>query len=426
MADIFTNKAPKEIAVIPFYATAAIFFLVLSVLLCIAAPDLTGHYFHPHILAIVHAAALGWATMIILGAAYQLLPVICERELFSTRMAFLSYLLLTIGTCLLVWCFWHFDTGKWLIAGGTCIALASYLYAFNIYRTASDSSTSQIHQHFLLISAFWLCFTTTVGLLLAINLNYTFIPRNHLDMLKLHAHAGIAGWFLQLICGVGAKLIPMFLLGKSKKDWLLYASLILQNLGLILFLVDGYSNPVNLKMSIYALFVALGTFCWLLYIADAYKHRLRKKVDVFMRYTAFSALFQILAFGLIPIILINKSTQWTALYGTLIFLGWITGIILGKTFKTLPFIVWNNRYKNLHGKAKIPMPKQLYSENIVRYQYYGYLGTLILMCAGIIWNQGPIIQVATASWIIVALFYGYNVFRIIFHKTTIEHGHIPL
>src|SRR5690606_5749695 len=110
MADIFVNKAPKELAVIPFYATAAVFFLLLSLLLCFSALELTGHYFNPHILAIVHTAALGWGTMIIFGAAYQLLPVICEQELFSTRIAFLSYLLLTTGSIGLIACFWIFDT----------------------------------------------------------------------------------------------------------------------------------------------------------------------------------------------------------------------------------------------------------------------------------------------------------------------------
>lgn len=416
MADIFVNKAPKELAVIPFYGTAAVFFLLLSILLFISAGELTGHYFNPPILAIVHTAALGWGTMVIFGAAYQLLPVICERELFSTRLAFLSYVLLTIGTCGMIWCFWTFDMGWAMILSGAAVVCGSYLYAFNLYQTANDSNKSQVHQHFLLLSAFWLCFTTTIGLLLAINLRYTFIPRNHLEILKLHAHAGIAGWFLQLICGVGAKLIPMFLLGKSKRTWLLYAALILQNVGLILFLADGYFNPVTMRMSMYGLLVALGTICWLLYIIDAYRHRARKKIDFLMKHAGISAICLSLAFMSIPVILVYQQTKWAALYGTFIFLGWITGIILGKTFKTLPFIVWNKRYKNLNGKAKIPMPKQLYQEKLIPYQYYLYLGTLCLTSVGIALEQSFLLQIASIAWIIVSLLYGYNVFRVIFHK----------
>src|SRR5690606_28617244 len=109
MADIFINKAPKELAVIPFYGTAALFFVLLCTLLFFSASTLGGHYFSPSILAIVHTAALGWGTMVIFGAAYQLLPVICERELYSTPLALLSYFLLTIGTCGMIWSFWWFD-----------------------------------------------------------------------------------------------------------------------------------------------------------------------------------------------------------------------------------------------------------------------------------------------------------------------------
>ena len=423
MADIFVNKAPKEYVVVPFFGTAAVFFLLLSILLCLSAKEIPGHYFNPHILAIVHTAALGWGTMVIMGAAYQLLPVICENELASTRLAFLSYLLLTLGTSILVGCFWIFHTGRLMIFAGACIVFSSYLYTFIIYRTASDTNRSPIHQHFLLISACWLCFTTTVGLLLAINLPYTFIPRNHMDMLKLHAHAGIVGWFLQLICGVGAKLIPMFLLGKSKKTGLLYAALIPQNLGLILFLVDGYFNPLGKRTLLYAILIVLGTICWAIYLGDAYRHRARKKVDIPMRHTAFSLMCKTFAFLSIPIVLYSQQTKWAALYGSLIFLGWITAIILGKTFKTLPFIVWNRRYKNLNGRVKIPMPKQLYSEKIVQYQYHLYMATFATMCIAIVFKLTLLLQITGVAWIIVALLYGYNVFRIIFHKTKVSHEH---
>ena len=95
MASINIGKAPKNSAVLPFYGTGAIFFLALTLMLFISPTALEGHYFQPHLLAIVHTAALGWGTMVIFGASYQLLPVICERDLYSPSLALLSYLFLT-------------------------------------------------------------------------------------------------------------------------------------------------------------------------------------------------------------------------------------------------------------------------------------------------------------------------------------------
>src|SRR5690606_7768072 len=128
MVDIFINNAPKELAGIHFYGTAALLFVLLFTLLILYSFTLGGKYISPSILAIVHTAALGWGTMVIFGAAYQLLPVICERELYSTPLAVLSYILLTIGTCGMIWSFWWFDMGWLMIVSGSCVVGSSYLY----------------------------------------------------------------------------------------------------------------------------------------------------------------------------------------------------------------------------------------------------------------------------------------------------------
>ena len=424
MADIQIGKAPQGIAVLPFYGTAAVFFLVLCILMLLSAGELTGHYFSPHVLAIVHAAALGWGTMVIFGAAYQLLPVICERDLYSVRLAFASYVLLVIGTALLVGSFWTFRADGMMIAGGASVVSAALLYTINAFVTASIGMRYTIQKAFIVSSALWLCITTTAGLLLAINLSHTFIPRNHLDLLKLHAHAGLAGWFLQLIAGVSAKLVPMFLLGKSRRTWLLYVALVFQNLGLVLFLADGYFNPIAGKMLVYAGIVGLGILAWLAYLADAYRRRVRKKVELLMKHTMVSFICLLMGLALLPVAYYAPDTKWTAIYGTFLFLGWVTGIILGKTFKTLPFIVWNNRYQGLHGKAKVPLPKQLYDERLTVYQFYLYIGAFSLLVVGMVANEVWVIRAALCLWLLLAAVYLRNVIRILFHKPLTPDGTI--
>jgi cbb3-type cytochrome oxidase subunit 1 len=69
--------------VVTHYVAAAFCFLILSFMMLLSVKAFIGHYFHPQILAITHMAALGWGTMIILGASYQLIPVVLETELYS-------------------------------------------------------------------------------------------------------------------------------------------------------------------------------------------------------------------------------------------------------------------------------------------------------------------------------------------------------
>ncbi|MGF7232452.1 hypothetical protein [Arachidicoccus sp.] len=422
MPSINIGNAPKNSAVLPFYGTGALYFVALSFMLFFAAPDLLFHYFNPHILGMVHTAALGWGTMIIFGAAYQLLPVICERDLYSERLSFLSYCFLAVGVTILVIAFWNFFTGFWMILGGSCIVIAAALYLINVWQTTLICSKYSIQKMFVLSSAVWLLFTVSLGLILAINLAFPFIKGNHLDILKLHAHAGLAGWFLQLITGVSIKLVPMFLLGKSKKEILLKWSFALQNTGLILFLLDGFFYGTSFRFLCYALLIFSGIILWLIFLYDVFSNRIKKAVDFSMRHTFVSLLCLIMSCLLIPFVYFFSGTKWAILYGTLLFLGWISSIIMGMTFKTLPFIVWNDHYKKLNGKVRVPLPKQLYNEKWLHYQFFIFLGAILLLALGICIVSIVLIRIALFFWIILALVYVTNVAKVLNHKTKILDG----
>lgn len=421
MADINIGKAPQNSAVLPFYTTGALAFAMLCLAILFTPHTFTAHYFNPHLLAIVHIAALGWGTMVIFGAAYQLLPVICEQNLYSEKIASLTWYLLTAGTMLLTYNFWHLHTGWPMVLGGALIVLSVGLYGLNVIMTTQIFKKYTVQKLFVVSSATWLLVTVVVGLLLAINLSYPFFNKNHLDILKLHAHAGLAGWFLQLVAGVSSKLVPMFLLGKSSKDKLLETAFVFQNLGLILFLADGYFNGISLRSLLYALLVLVGIIYWFLYLYNAYKNRLRKKIELLMIHTFISFLCLLLAVLLIPIVYMASGYQWAMLYGTLLFMGWITSIILGKTFKTLPFIIWNNHYKDLSGKVKVPLPKQLYSEKLTVWQFRCFIAAFLTFALGIIVQYIPVIWIGSVFWLVVAILYCINVFKLLLHKTkTIE------
>ncbi len=419
MAHIHIGRAPGNKAVLPFYATGAVAFLVLCIVMLCTPQSFTQHYFTPHLLTIVHIAALGWGTMIIFGAVHQLLPVICEQDLYSEKMAAASWYTLTLGIILLTWKFWNLDTGWVMITGGSLIVLSVVLFVINVLKTTAIFRKFTTQKLFIISSALWLLFTVSVGLLLAVNLGLTspIFRVSHLEILKLHAHMGIAGWFLQLIAGVSTKLVPMFLLGKSDKEHLLKKAFIFQNLGLILFLLDGYFFAVTGRVLIYAAIVLAGIIFWLLYLYDVFRNRLRKRIELLMKHTFLSFLSLILAVLLIPVVYYSDGYRWTMVYGTLIFLGWITNIILGKTFKTLPFIIWNNQYKHLSGKAKIPLPKDLFSEKLTIWQFRLFIAAFLVFALGLALQQLTVIRIGLVLWLAVAVIYCLNVFKLIFHQS---------
>jgi len=418
MITLSIGKAPRNSAVLPFYGASAIFFLALTVLMFIAADSFKEHFFHPHTLALVHTAALGWGTMIIFGAAYQLMPVIFEEELYSSKIAFVSFWFLLIGSITLIVSFWFFQVGLAMITGGSLILIAVILYNLNVFRTAVKSALT-IQKLLLMSSALWLFVTVTVGVLLAINLYYPYIPSNHLEILKLHAHIGFAGWFLQLITGVSSKLVPMFLFGKSENIKLIKIAFVFQNIGLVAFLIDDFFIGASDRIFIYYILVLIGILFWLAYLRDVYVKRIKKKVDIQMRHTFISMISLLIALTLIPVVLMVSGNQWSILYGTFIFLGWISAIIFGKTFKTLPFIIWNMHYKDVHGKRNMPLPKDLYIEKLLSYQFWCFVSALIVLILGILLGQIIIIKIGLLIWIVVALLYVFNVAKVFLHKKII-------
>ena len=125
--DAVKNTSHK--VVIPFYSYAALALLAANLLLFFSAESFTGHYFHPHILAITHAMALGWGTMIILGASHQLLPVLTESRLYSVALAYLSFAAAAAGIPLLLYGFYVFNMGwpaRWGASGVVLIPEAPW------------------------------------------------------------------------------------------------------------------------------------------------------------------------------------------------------------------------------------------------------------------------------------------------------------
>ncbi|HSQ43637.1 MAG TPA: hypothetical protein VLM16_01495, partial [Ginsengibacter sp.] len=218
--------------VLPFYVYAALSFLVATFLLFFSSSAFLQNYFHPQTLAITHVMALGWGTMIILGASHQLVPVLIENKLYCNTLVYLSFVLAAIGIPLLVYSFYTFYFGWQAQWGAILINAAVIFYLINIAISMVKSKKENVHAVFVFTATLWLLITTIVGLCLIINFTHNLLSQDSLAYLPLHAHLGIIGWFLLLVIGVGSRLIPLFLISKYDNKKLLWWIYILINIGL--------------------------------------------------------------------------------------------------------------------------------------------------------------------------------------------------
>lgn len=418
-----TNSPIKNTSykvVLPFYGYAALSFLIATVLILTNTSAFTQHYFNPHTLAITHTMALGWGTMIILGASHQLFPVMIEGKLHSNVLAYLSFIFAGIGIPLLVFAFYEFNFGWMAKAGSILINLAVFSYLANLWLSIYHSKSRNVHAVFAFTAVLWLFTTTLLGLLLVWNFTSNILSKSSIDFLSLHAHLGIIGWFLLMIIGVGSRLIPMFLISKyenKKRLWLVYA---LINVGLTSFIFMFF---LSVKMELYFIpmgFIAVGVILFGNHIYWSYAKRIRKKVDEQVKISMLSVALTLVPIMVLIAIIVLLSTvnslQLVMLYGFTIFFGWITTIILGMTFKTLPFIIWNKVYSKIAGLGKTPNPKELFSNTIFIASGIAYLVGFIIFGLGIIQTNVLFLNIGAIFLLITAVLYNFNVFKILFHK----------
>jgi hypothetical protein len=99
-------------------------------------------------------------------------------------------------------------------------------------------------------------------------------------------------------------------------------------------------------------------------------------------------------------------------YGYSFFGGFITTLIMGQTFKTLPFIIW----MHLTRPDRLPelQPKDLYKENLVLLQTAIYLPGFLLFLSGILLPLKYFMYAGSIMMIIASVIYFVHVLYVVY------------
>lgn len=411
------NNAPSPYVVLPFYGTASIFWFLVCLLLFIFPEFLRIHFSHPSLVAITHIIVLGVITMVIFGALHQLVPVFFQKKIFNEHLGFGSYLLLTSGTLILTGGMFFLKNPILLVLGGSLIIGSFASLAVNLF-SVIQLNQKEPEKILITTSLFYLTLTPLIGITLVFVKYMGFSWTIDINLLKLHVVSGLFGWLLQLIMGVSSILLPMFFLHHPKDKKLLMASFILLNATIIsviasLFLAKSISN--------YLLFtgIPISILLFLIFIVKSYKGRIKKLLDNGLRISTFSLVNLAVLILFCALSFQFYKSEMELFYKSMLFIylvGFIIYLILGQTFKTLPFIIWLWNYKSIIGKEKIPLPKDLYSERSVSIIKYSHLLGLSIVVVGFYLDHLLVLRTGFFFLSTAAFFYTQETFKLIFHK----------
>ena len=314
------------------------------------------------VLALVHTATLGWWTMTIMGAMYQLVPVVLVTRLRAVTLAYCQTLLYLVGVICLISGFW-FNQIALLASGGTLVAVAATLFAVHLLATILLSPRRPLTAAYLLASLVYLLVVVNLGLTAALNLHWGFLGAATQRLLFAHLAVGLGGWLALTVIGVSYKLVPMFALVHRSSERFGWGLLIALNLGLVsLALSLGLAAPtwmVELAGGV----LALGLLGFVYDFWRMLRARHKQTIDVMQRFAVvapgYLSLGVLLGSAIVAFHLDSPfGSLWLAV-AYLVLLGWIGQSILGNLQKIVPFLVWNQRYASRIGREKVPLLRDL-------------------------------------------------------------------
>jgi hypothetical protein len=373
---------------IPSIGTPLRFFLVapafgiLAGLLLIGYPELLANRWLPATFAFTHLLTLGVGAMVMLGALFQVLPVVSNSAVPGDRIIapwvhhgmVWGTLALTVG--FLTSSAWLMGLAAVLLASGFGLFVSAFGTGLVRAHPAGDTTVT------LRLAALSLVATLVLGgMQLSLHLwpeAGLYLPRQT----ELHAFVGGFGWVLLLVMGVSFQVIPMFHVAPAFPHW------VCRQLTLVIFTANAVVLLAGEPVAAYALPLTLAAA--ILYAAVALKvlmARKRKLVDYTVRFwqLGLSQLFAaaLLALGLIFV----EGGAWRApvelLLGLVFALGFVLSVMLGMLQKIVPFLIYLHLQRMTLAnpqtmRVKLPHMKALIPTERSRWQYR--LQLLLLPC----------------------------------------------
>ena len=423
---IVGKMSPSYKMVRKYFIASILGFTVLTLVVFLNAESVKGYHFQPVLLGITHIATLGWITMIIFGAMFQLVPVVLQVKLYSEKLAEVQFWIYLAGLTGMVLSFFRFDTFL-LTIFASLVSLAMLLFIFNISASMIKVKDWNITGTYIAVALFYLLLTVVAGIMMAVNLYAPYFKTNHLEYLKLHAVLAFVGWVSMVVMGVSYKLIPMFSLSHSfslKPAKWVFVSI---NAGLILLTIEYHLPQRTIILPIGTLLIAIGNLIFLYQVYLIMKSRVRRNLDVGLTYSMMSFGMMLIA-TLLGVFLVFENfldpahlSKLVLIYGYLILFGYLSLIIIGQMYKIVPFLVWFHKFSIKVGLEPVPMLKDMFNEKFAKIEFVMMNSALVGTIGAIAFENKLMIYISTGLMFLSSLFFLKNMVSI-FSMRGIRNG----
>jgi hypothetical protein len=398
------DQAPPLAIPASFMLNAPAAMIAAGALLAVAGERALGSSWDGAALAMLHLGTLGFLLSVMLGALYQMTPVLAGAPVPWVRLAHGVHGLLVLGVALLTWGMSAYSPPGFALAGGALLLAAlGFLAPIAVALARAPARTGTVAAMRLSIVA--LALVVALGGYLAYHRAGPGYTADWVQLRHGHGALGLVGWVGGLITGVSWQVIPMFYLTPAFPSWS-------QRAVLGALLVTVLAVPVVLVVHATDLAIGLATLpgaaaVWLLaplLTLSLIARRRRKRPDASLAYWrgGLACAPAVLATG--AIMMLWPDDRHTAiLFAWLAIWGWAGLIVHGMLMRIVPFLVWFHRFAALVGQTAVPSMRELVPEPRARRGLALHAGTLVVGAAAIQLASPELTRITAAGLVLTGV-----------------------
>jgi hypothetical protein len=336
-----------------FLGVAALAFVLAGVALPWLADDLRGHYYHPRVLALTHTLTLGWITLAILGASYQLIPIVLERPVWSERLGRWELVVTALGVMGVIG---HMAIGAWagLVWSAGLVGAGVLAHVVNTALSLRGLARWSFTAVTLATGFTGLVLTTAFGAALGVEHLRAFLPADFYARLHAHVHLALLGFVVPVVLGVSAHVYPLFLLAPRPGRRVVAVQACGLAVGVPAVVVGLLLAPPLAVAGALAVATAVGAH--VAWVASLMRRSRRPAFDWALRFLVAGATYLAIAAALGVALALGAAIgpRWASAYGVLALGGWASLTIVGMMLKIVPFLVWYRVYAPRAGRTPVP------------------------------------------------------------------------
>lgn len=394
------DQAPPLHLPLRFFLTAPVFGALAGVLLIgYGAGALSVPWAYPTV-ALTHLITLGVLTQVMMGALYQITPVLIGTHVPGGGLSPWVHGGLCVGAAAMVAGLLLAATPL-LVLALACLAPALLIFLSQMVRAllAAPSWNTTVGSMALAVAS--LACAVTLGLVSLGEYAFGWLPLGRWTLTSAHLYLALGGWIGALITGVGQAVIPMFYLAKPFPNGMARLVLASQALAVAGGVAASFLAPDPVWHFIPLAFAALAVGAFFRVVSSALAGRKRKVVDTTLRFWWLGILSAPLSLLLLAVFLLTQpgpvGPRWLLAFGVVYLLGFAGSIMLGMLYKIVPFLIWLHRFSALAGKVNVPYLKDLIPEKPARVQGWLHGGMLVLLLGAALSGYDLLVRVAGVS-----------------------------